>query len=58
MERQTQAVDSESNDRRRLESVEEIAAATGFANRHHFTRVFAATTGTDPGAYRKWHKQA
>jgi AraC family transcriptional regulator, arabinose operon regulatory protein len=40
------------------ESVEEIAAATGFANRHHFTRVFSAMTGIGPGAYRKRHKQA
>jgi AraC-like DNA-binding protein len=40
------------------ESVDEIAAATGFANRHHFTRVFTATTGIGPGAYRKWHRKA
>ncbi|MDO8542965.1 MAG: AraC family transcriptional regulator [Opitutaceae bacterium] len=39
------------------ESVEEVAAATGFANRHHFTRVFSAMTGIGPGAYRKRHKQ-
>lgn len=40
------------------ESVEEIAAATGFANRHHFTRVFSSLTGVGPGAYRQRHKQA
>lgn len=39
------------------ESVDEIAAATGFANRHHFTRVFAAMSGIGPGAYRRRHKR-
>lgn len=34
-------------------SIEQIADATGFANRHHFTRVFAAETGMGPAAYRK-----
>ncbi len=38
------------------ESVEEVAAATGFANRQHFSRVFAALTGLGPGEYRKRHK--
>ena len=35
------------------DSVEQIAAATGFANRHHFTRAFTAETGISPAAYRK-----
>lgn len=38
------------------ESVEEVAATTGFANRQHFSRVFAAITGIGPGEYRKRHK--
>ena len=35
--------------------VEAIAARMGFANRHHFTRVFSALMGIAPGAYRKRH---
>ena len=35
------------------ESIEQIAAATGFANRFHFSRVFARTLGVSPAAYRK-----
>jgi AraC family transcriptional regulator, arabinose operon regulatory protein len=38
------------------ESIEEIATATGFANRHHFTRVFTGLMGISPAAYRKRHK--
>jgi len=34
-------------------SIEEIAEQTGFSDRHHFTRVFRAATGTTPAAYRK-----
>ena len=34
-------------------SVEEIAEATGFANRHHFTRAFTAETGMGPAAFRR-----
>ncbi len=40
------------------ESVEEVAAATGFATRQHFSRVFAAMTGMGPGEYRKRHQPA
>jgi len=40
------------------ESVEQIAAATGFANRQHFTRVFSSLMGIGPGAYRRRHRQA
>jgi AraC-like DNA-binding protein len=35
------------------DSIEQIAETTGFANRHHFTRVFTAQTGAGPAAYRK-----
>ena len=34
-------------------SIEHIAEACGFANRHHFTRVFAAQTSTTPAAFRR-----
>jgi len=34
-------------------SIEDIAAATGFKNRHHFTRVFQQHFQTGPAAYRK-----
>ena len=34
------------------ESIEQIATATGFANRYHFTRVFREQTGITPAAYR------
>ena len=30
----------------------EVAAATGFADQAHLTRVFRAAMGTTPGAYR------
>ena len=33
-------------------SIEEVAEATGFANRHHFTRVFSREVGESPGAFR------
>jgi len=35
------------------DSIEQIAEATGFANRHHFTRAFSAQTGRGPSAFRK-----
>lgn len=38
------------------DSLEEIAAATGFPNRFHFTRVFTAQTGLAPATYRKRHQ--
>jgi AraC-like DNA-binding protein len=34
-------------------SIEQIAAACGFADRYYFTRVFTQTMRTSPGAYRK-----
>jgi AraC-like DNA-binding protein len=34
------------------ESIEEVAAATGFANRHHFSRVFRRRTGRTPASFR------
>jgi AraC-like DNA-binding protein len=34
-------------------SIEQIAAACGFADRYYFTRVFSQTMQTSPGAYRK-----
>jgi AraC-like DNA-binding protein len=35
------------------QSVDEIAEATGFADRHHFTRAFKAITGMGPAAFRR-----
>jgi AraC-like DNA-binding protein len=35
------------------DSIEQIAADAGFANRYHFSRVFRAQTGHAPAAYRK-----
>jgi AraC-like DNA-binding protein len=35
------------------QSIEEIASATGFADRFHFSRVFAEIAGSGPSAYRK-----
>jgi AraC-like DNA-binding protein len=35
------------------DSIEAIAAATGFANRFYFSRVFASQMGVSPAAYRK-----
>lgn len=37
------------------DSLEQIAAAAGFPNRFHFTRVFTALAGLPPAAYRKRH---
>lgn len=34
-------------------SIEQIAEMTGFANRHHFTRIFSTETGNSPSAFRK-----
>lgn len=34
-------------------SIEEIAEAVGFANRHHFTRVFRQYTGEGPAQFRR-----
>jgi len=34
------------------ESIDAIAAATGFANRFYFSRVFTRHMGTSPAAYR------
>ncbi len=38
------------------EPVEDIARATGFANRFHFSRVFTRLIGTPPVTYRKQHR--
>ena len=35
------------------QSIEQIAESTGFANRHHLSRVFKAETGTSPSAFRR-----
>jgi AraC-like DNA-binding protein len=35
------------------ESIEAIASGCGFANRYHFSRVFARRMGIGPGAYRR-----
>lgn len=35
------------------QSVDEIAEATGFADRFHFTRAFTAVTGMGPAAFRR-----
>lgn len=40
------------------DSLEQIAADTGFPNRFHFTRVFTALAGLPPAAYRKRHGRA
>jgi AraC-like DNA-binding protein len=37
------------------ESIEAIAARTGFSNRHHFSRVFKGTTGESPAVFRQRH---
>ncbi len=34
-------------------TIDEVAQATGFANRYHFTRIFSKTTGLSPAKYRK-----
>jgi AraC-like DNA-binding protein len=36
-------------------SIDEIAAATGFPNRHYFSRVFRRQTGSPPAAWRRTH---
>ncbi|MFZ4778358.1 MAG: helix-turn-helix domain-containing protein [Terrimicrobiaceae bacterium] len=36
-----------------IRSVDEIAEATGFADRYHFTRAFTAVTGMGPAAFRR-----
>ncbi|QYM80387.1 AraC family transcriptional regulator [Horticoccus luteus] len=38
------------------DSIEHIAEAVGFANRHHFTRVFTRYAGCAPGAFRRTRK--
>lgn len=38
------------------DSIEHIAEAVGFANRHHFTRVFTRYAGCAPGAFRTTRK--
>ena len=35
------------------DSIEHVAEATGFANRHHFSRIFHQETGTTPAAFRR-----
>lgn len=35
------------------QSVDEIAEATGFADRYHFTRAFTAVSGMGPAAFRR-----
>ncbi|HPA19776.1 MAG TPA: AraC family transcriptional regulator [Verrucomicrobiae bacterium] len=37
------------------ESIDAIAARTGFLNRHHFSRVFKGTTGESPAMFRHRH---
>lgn len=37
------------------ESIDAIAARTGFTNRHHFSRVFKATVGESPAQFRQRH---
>ena len=34
-------------------SIKEVAEATGFANRYHFSRVFGREAGNTPGAFRR-----
>lgn len=36
-------------------SIDDIAAATGFPNRHYFSRVFRRQTGSPPAAWRRTH---
>ena len=38
-------------------SIDEVAAAVGFANRHHFSRVFARHTGHSPARFRAAQRQ-
>ncbi len=38
--------------------IKQIAAACGFANRFHFTRLFAEQTGVGPGAFRRRFRTA
>jgi AraC-like DNA-binding protein len=37
------------------DSIEQIAEATGFCDRYHFTRVFTQLRGVSPAAFRKTH---
>jgi len=37
-------------------TMEEIAAATGFTDRFHFSRIFKAQFGVPPGQYRRMHR--
>jgi transcriptional regulator GlxA family with amidase domain len=38
-------------------SLVEIAKATGFGDQSHFTRVFSGSTGSSPGAWRRFRSQ-
>ena len=38
-------------------TIEEIAAATGFSDRFHFSKVFKQKLHTPPVAYRKMHQR-
>lgn len=38
------------------ESIEHIAEAVGFANRHHFSRVFKRFAGNGPAGFRRGHR--
>ena len=37
------------------QSIEDVAEAVGFANRHHFSRVFRENVGRSPAQFRKEH---
>jgi AraC family transcriptional regulator of arabinose operon len=39
------------------ESIKKVAKHVGFANRHHFSRVFRELTGATPAAYRREHSR-
>ncbi len=39
-------------------TVDEVAVATGFCDRFHFTRVFKRHMGVGPAEYRRWHREA
>ena len=40
------------------EEIADIATATGFANRFHFSRIFSRQLGCGPAAYRRSRQQA
>lgn len=40
------------------ESIKRVATSMGFANRHHFSRIFKELTGTTPAVYRRQHRPA